>query len=92
MIDTETITVSLPARRVDTILNRCQALMCKSKEKIQEVTRVTGLLVAATPASELGRLHYRKLETAKIAALHQVNGDFDQFMVLVDDMKSDLHW
>ncbi|MPC70225.1 hypothetical protein E2C01_064467 [Portunus trituberculatus] len=51
MNDTETITVSLSARREDTILNSCQALMCKSKEKIREVTMVTGLLVAATPAS-----------------------------------------
>ncbi|MPC35590.1 hypothetical protein E2C01_029015 [Portunus trituberculatus] len=66
--------------------------MCKSKEKIREVTMVTGLLVAATPAGELGRLHYRKLEAAKTAALCQVNGDFDQFMVLMDDMKLDLHW
>ncbi|MPC55489.1 hypothetical protein E2C01_049427 [Portunus trituberculatus] len=86
------MTVLLPACRVDTIINSCQALMCKCKEKIWEVARVTGLLVAATPAVELERFHYRKLEAAKIAALRQVNGDFNQFMVLTDDMKSDLNW
>ena len=92
IIDTETMNVTLPARRVDTILNSCKALMCKSTVKIREVARVTGLLVAATPAVELGKLHYRNLELAKIAALRQLNGDFDQIMRVTDDMKADLSW
>ena len=92
VIDTESMTVSLPVRRVDTIIQSCQALRSKTRERIREVARVTGLLVAATPAIELGRLHYRKLESAKIAALSQVNGDFDQFMLITEEMKTDLSW
>lgn len=69
-IDMVAMTVLLPACRVDTIINSCQVLMFKSRTKIREVARVTALLVAATPAVKLGKLHYRKLEAAKIEALH----------------------
>lgn len=92
VIDSVSMTVSLPVRRMDTIFKSCQALFSKSWERIREVARVTGLLVAATPAVELGRLHFRKLEAAKITALHHMHGDFDQFMCITEDMKSDLSW
>ncbi|XP_045112508.1 uncharacterized protein LOC123505355 [Portunus trituberculatus] len=51
-----------------------------------------GLLVAATSAVELGKLHYRKLEAAKIVALRHAHGDFDQFMEITEDMKLNLDW
>lgn len=89
IIDMKTMNISLPAHRVDKMVKGCKELMCKSKEKIQEVARITGLLMAAIPVVELGKLHYRKLEDPKIAALHKVNRDFDQFMTITDDMKSD---
>lgn len=46
-----------------------------------------GLLVAAIPAVELGKLHYRHLESAKITALRKSCGDFDKKMLITDDMK-----
>ena len=92
VIDTVTMTVSLPTRRVDRILSGCRALMGKCTATIREVARVTGLLVAATPAVELGKLHYRNLEAAKIEALSQVKGNFDRIMPVSRDMKSDLTW
>lgn len=69
IIDTKSMTVSLPERRILKIMHACESLMDKGKEKIREVARVTGLMVAATPALPLGRLHYRKLEREKIFAL-----------------------
>ncbi|MPC54449.1 hypothetical protein E2C01_048365 [Portunus trituberculatus] len=47
------------AHRVLKITDACEQLIRKSREKIWEVARVIGLLVAAIPAVELGKLHYR---------------------------------
>ncbi|MPC63705.1 hypothetical protein E2C01_057807 [Portunus trituberculatus] len=65
-------------------------LLRKSREKIREVARVIGLLVAAIPAVELGKLHYRQLEMAKITALQTEKGNFDRWMVITEGMKTNL--
>ena len=49
-------------------------------------------MVAAFPAVELGKLHYRQLEKAKIAALQTSFGDFELWMPITDVMKADLQW
>lgn len=92
VINSENMTVTLPERRIEKILHSCTLLIQKKREKIREVARVIGLLVAAIPAVEMGKLHYRKLETAKIAALQNNNGNFDKWMPITDDMKTDLRW
>lgn len=71
IIDTASMRISLPEHRVEKITQSCKELLGKERVKIREVARVTGLLVAATPAVEVGKLHYGKLETAKIAALQK---------------------
>lgn len=92
VINSQDMTVTLPERRREKILHSCTLLLQKKREKIREVARVIGLLVAATPAVEIGKLFYRKLETAKIAALHNNSGNFDKWMPITDDMKTDLNW
>lgn len=47
----------------------------KYHDKIRKVVGVTGLLVAALTAPELGKLPYWKLETANIAALDSNRGN-----------------
>ncbi|MPC54214.1 hypothetical protein E2C01_048122 [Portunus trituberculatus] len=68
--------------RVQKIIDSCEQLIRKSREKIRKVTRVIGLLVAAIPAVELGKLHYRQLEMEKITALQTekvpLNGNIKQ--------------
>lgn len=92
VIDTVTMTISLPVRRVLTLVQACEALMRQVVAQIRQVARVIGLLVAATSAVPLGKLHYRVLEKAKIAALQQAHGDFDASMLISADMKSELLW
>lgn len=92
VIDTNSMTITLPERRRHKIIQACRNLLGKSKDRIREVARVTGLLVAATPAVELGKLHYRKLETEKTAALQLQYGNFDNWMTITADMKTDLSW
>lgn len=92
VIDSVNMTVSLPERRIEKIRHSCTRLLQKRREKIREVARVIGLLVAAIPALELGKLYYRRLETAKVAALRYNGGNFDKWMPVTEDMKTDLRW
>lgn len=92
VIDSVSMTVTLPERRRDKILRHCSLLAEKKKEKIRMVAKVIGLLVAAIPAVELGKLHYRRLETAKIKALEEACGNFNGWMSITDDMRKDLRW
>ena len=48
--------------------------------------------MAAFPAVELGKLHYRQLEAGKIAALQCAHGNFDSYMAITDGMRADLQW
>ncbi|XP_050693987.1 uncharacterized protein LOC126984394 [Eriocheir sinensis] len=92
IIDTNSMRISLPEHRVEKITQSCKELLGKQRVKIREVARVTGLLVAAIPAVELEKLHYRKLETAKIAALQKEKGNFSRRMTITNEMKADLTW
>lgn len=92
VIDSENMIVKLPVRRLDKIIRSCSQLLLKTRERIREVARVTGLLVAAIPAVELGKVHYRKLEMEKIAALGSSKGDFDSWMRITEEMKADCIW
>lgn len=92
VIDSGNMTVTLPERRIEKILHSCTLLLGKKREKIREVARVIGLLVAAIPAVEMGKLFYRNLEMAKIAALQTNGGNFDKWMPVTEDMCKDLQW
>ena len=92
VVDTTAMSVSLPGRRVDKITEACKKLMRRSCAPIREVARVIGLLVAAFPAVNLGKLHYRQLEMEKIVALRMTGGDFDKSMNITAGMKEDLNW
>ena len=92
VINTKFMTVSLPERRLIKIRQGCARLLSLDVTSIGEVARVIGLLVAAIPAVELGKLHYRKLEVGKIAALKQAHGNFDRKLNITADMKLDLSW
>lgn len=90
--DSESMLVKLPEHRIVKFLHGCKQLSSKNCDKIREVPGVTGLLVAALPAVELGNLPYRKLETAKVAVLESYNGNFDKWMLVTDKVKKDLAW
>ncbi|XP_045124296.1 uncharacterized protein LOC123512156 [Portunus trituberculatus] len=84
--------ISLPERRVSKIRLACEELMHKSVAQIRQVARVIGILVAATSAVVLGKLHYRVLERAKIYALHHSHENFDAMMPISEEMKQELLW
>lgn len=92
VIDSNLMIVYLPTEKKTLIENECKKLHRKESATIREVAAVIGLLVAAFPAVEFGRLHYRALEQEKIVALKQNRGCFDAQMVVTNSMKEDLAW
>lgn len=92
VIDSVAMNVTLPAHRRNKILRHCSLLVTKKKEKIREVARLIGLLVAAFPAVELGKLHYRTLEREKIKALAEAGGDFSGWMNITEEFRTELTW
>ncbi|XP_071153666.1 uncharacterized protein [Mytilus edulis] len=91
-IDSETMIVTLPVEKQDTIAKECKQLQYKYKCKIREVARVLGILISCLPAVEFGKLYYRKIEREKIKALKLAMGDFDSEMFVTSEMKQDLKW
>lgn len=92
VIDSVSMTVTLPDRRREKIVQSCTRLFHRSRDTIRNVAKVIGYLVAAVPAVEMGKLHYRYLEMAKISALQRTGGNFDKWMDITSDMKTDLLW
>ena len=89
IIDTISMTLSMPDEKVDKILCACQNLLTCVNPSVREVAHVSGLLLSAFPAVNFLRLHYMSTEVCKSQAL-SVNPDFDQTIQLSPHAMSDL--
>lgn len=92
VIDSERMIVELPENRQQSIISACKNLFKKCTATIREVAKVIGLVVASFSAVEYGKLHYRKLEKAKVNALKLNKGNYDAFMLVSRDMKTEIQW
>ena len=86
-IDSVSMTVFLPAEKVQTIVSECRKLVSKCQASVRQVARVLGLMVSSFSAVEYGPLFYRKVELAKIHALQVNCGNYDFIMPISADMK-----
>ncbi len=81
VIDSRSMMLEVPNKKEENIRSAVKNLMrdirLRKRISIRRVARVIGLLVSVLPASRYGRLHYRRLERAKIAALGSVK-DFNR--------------
>ena len=65
VVDTISMTLSLPKDKVDKILCACKNPVACSYPSVREVAHVIGLLVSAFPAVKFLKLHYRSIELCK---------------------------
>jgi hypothetical protein len=72
VIDSVSMTVTLPKEKVDRIKDECLRLQKKNKTLNREVSRVIGILVSSFSAVDYGTLHYRILEKENIYAIKKV--------------------
>lgn len=74
------------------IYEECFSLMNRNHVKIRIVARVIGLIISSFSATELGKLHYRLLESEKIKYLKEAKGNFEATMPINNEMKKELAW
>lgn len=92
VIDSVSMTVTLPKEKVDRIKDECLRLQKKNKTSIREVSRIIGILVSSFSAVDYGNLHYRILEKEKNYALKKSFGNYDAYINVTNNMKSELKW
>ncbi|KAK6181897.1 hypothetical protein SNE40_009675 [Patella caerulea] len=92
IIDSSAMKVYLPEEKCNAVIKSCCNLRDKSTVKIRQLAEVIGKIISTFSAVEYGQLFYRKLETAKIAALKDNYGDFDKNVLITQDMKTELNW
>ena len=73
------MTITLIACRKVALLP-CSKLLQNSRQKIQVVSTVIGMIIAAIPGVKPGTLHYRTLESEKTAALRHNGEDYNEFL------------
>ena len=88
VINSKDMIVSLPQSKKLEISAACANLLSTENPKIRTVAQVIGKLVAALPAVQYGRLHYRNLERDKTAALKANFGHFERKMQLSVEAKN----
>ena len=79
IINSSTMTVTLPIRKKIAILKLCDSILNKDCLVIREVASFIGTLVASLPGVTYGALYYRFLEKCKLDALRESRGDFDSY-------------
>ena len=92
VIDSVSMTVTLPKEKVDRIKDECLRLQKKNKTSIRDVSRIIGILVSSFSAVDYGTLHYRILEKEHIYALKKSFGNYDVYINVTNNMKSELKW
>ena len=91
MVDTESMTISLPIHKVQTIQKAAAQLLHQEPMIVKDLAQMIGMLVATKPAVHTGALHYHSLQDLKIQALcrHQ---SYQKPAQLTQEAKSDLQW
>ena len=91
MVDTESITISLPIHKVQAIQKVAAQLLHQEPIIVKDLAQMIGVLVATKPAVHTGALHYRALQDLKIQALRR-HPSYQKPAQLTQEAKSDLQW
>ena len=92
IIDSQSMTVSLPEKKILDVISHCTALLNDSFTTIRSVACVIGKIVSTFPALPLARAHYRFLEHDKIRALRLSAFDYDAVCFISSEARKDLQW
>ena len=91
-IDSQTMSLSLPEKKVLDIQNKCQSLISNPTTSARAVASLIGTLEAARPAIWQAPLHYRQLQIQLIKSL-QASWDNDEtLMSLNSNARTELQW
>ena len=86
------MTLTLTTRKQENIINKCNNVLSDKKQKIRNIAKLVGTLVATKEAVPLAPIYYRNIENCKNKALKQNKGNFDSYMKLTEEAKTDIKW
>lgn len=92
VIDSVAMTVSLPEEKKSKILLLIDNVLQKHKLPIRDVAALVGNFVSSFPASMFGPMYYRNIEINKAKALKKYRGNYDAYMILSEDARSEICW
>ena len=84
--------VKMTPEKMLNIAKFIQVLLSQSNLTIRKFAELIGIIVASFPGVQYGPLHYRALEMAKTTHLKLNFGNYEAFITLSDDCKSELKW
>ena len=92
IFDSTNLSISLPQGRIQKLTDFAKYLLCKESPFIRKVARLIGLMISSFPASEKGKLFYRRIEIAQTEALSCCNNDFDSHMSIFGKARDQISW
>lgn len=92
VLNSSSMTVSLPAEKRLRILELCKKFIHGGRYIIRDVASLIGLLISSLPGVQYGSLFCKFLEYDKICALKVSKGDFDGTMTLSVESVDELRW
>ncbi len=92
ILDSIRMQVRLTQKKTDKILALLQKYINWKFMTIRELCKIIGNIIAALPAAQYGKMHYRHLERFKIKALKQNQGNFDAYCRLTALEKTEMQW
>ena len=92
VIDSISMTVTLPMHKKQRIIDLCQAMLGETWVCIRSVAKLLGIFSSSFVAVPEGKLHYRSLEREKTKALTINRGNYVKFMRLTEISISEICW
>lgn len=96
IFDSEQLCVKLPKEKItkmNILINKIiTTVKNKIPYKIRDLAQLCGTLASACPAVKYGWVYTKTLEREKYIALKKSNGNFNNKIILSEDLLSDLKW
>ncbi len=92
ILDSIQMLVFLTVKKTEKIKRLCVYMLNTKSPTIRQLSRLIGNFVAALPAAQYGRMHYRHLERFKDNALKQNGWDWDAKCTPTMKEKQEIQW
>lgn len=92
IIDSMAFTVKPTEDKVQSVVEKCFALLRKMKITIRELAEIIGIFVALEPGNVYAPLFYKRLELFKNSQLKAARGDYGSEVMLPIELRSDILW
>ena len=92
ILDSIMMMIFLTQKKTEKIIRLCEKYITKTRIKIRDLAKLIGNLVAALPAAQYGKMHYRTLEVCKINALKENAFNWDAKCTIGYQEHAEMQW